>query len=126
MTGLRSACLKVVIASINLDSVCHHMLLAHDHKCSELSQVRGVTWREGQACICTVCQSQAGIGEGIRILEEFLKHARVRADVYPTYLPCCRPVSCLSRHPLSASSRCAGACDSLAARLVACALTALD
>lgn len=63
MTGLRSACLKVVIASINLDNVCHHMLLAHDHKCSELSQVRGVTWHEGQACICTVCQS--GIGEGI-------------------------------------------------------------
>lgn len=60
MTGLRSACLKVVIASINLDNVCHHMLLAHDHKCSELSQVRAVTWHE---CICTMCQS--GIGAGI-------------------------------------------------------------
>lgn len=40
LEGLRAACLKVVIATIDLDNVCNHVLLAHDHKCSELFQVR--------------------------------------------------------------------------------------
>lgn len=40
LPGLRAACLKVVVATIDLDNVCHNVLLAHDHKCSELSQVR--------------------------------------------------------------------------------------
>jgi hypothetical protein len=30
----------VVIATIDLDNVCNDVLLAHDHKCSELFQVR--------------------------------------------------------------------------------------
>jgi hypothetical protein len=43
LSGLRSACLKVVVATLDLDNVCHNMLLAHDHKCSELSQVSSRT-----------------------------------------------------------------------------------
>ena len=39
LAGLRVAALKVVIATLDLDNVCHSVLLAHDHKCSELSQV---------------------------------------------------------------------------------------
>jgi hypothetical protein len=42
LSGLRAACLKVVIATLELDTVCNSVLLAHDLKCSQLQQVCGV------------------------------------------------------------------------------------
>jgi hypothetical protein len=39
LAGLRSACLKMIIATLSLDNVCSSVLLAHDHNVSELAQV---------------------------------------------------------------------------------------
>lgn len=44
LSALRAACLSLVISSITLDNVCSRALLAHEHTCSELSQVC--------ACVC--------------------------------------------------------------------------
>lgn len=40
LPGLRAASLKVVIATMDIANVCHNVLLGHDLKYAELSQVR--------------------------------------------------------------------------------------
>jgi hypothetical protein len=55
MMGLRAASLKVVIATIDLDNVCHNVLLAHDHKCTELSKVGGDTPKPHDPCGDACC-----------------------------------------------------------------------